>query len=183
MNPIFLADFYKFGHINQYPAGITQVWSNWTPRTSRVPDTDVVIHFGLTYFLKEYLQQQFQDNFFRVSFPIIKFEYEQVIRATLGIANPRTDHIEALWKLGYLPITIYSLPEGTGVPLNTPPGDYHQQSSGILLAAKLLRDVAVLHVMEAMHQRHHCTTLPQDLPAIRPRGRRNRFRIRGLAGP
>lgn len=46
MNPIFLIDFYKVGHINQYPQGITQVWSNWTPRTSRVENTDVVIHFG-----------------------------------------------------------------------------------------------------------------------------------------
>lgn len=121
MNPMFLIDFYKVGHINQYPKGITQVWSNWTPRTSRIPETKTVVHFGLNYLLKEYLRDRFQADFFGQPLPELLSEYREVIRATLGIAEPKTDHIEALHALGYLPITIYSLPEGTSVPLNIPP--------------------------------------------------------------
>lgn len=35
MNPLFLIDFYKVGHIAQYPSDTEQVWSNFTPRGSR----------------------------------------------------------------------------------------------------------------------------------------------------
>ena len=37
LNPLFLIDFYKVGHVSQYPPDTTQVWSNWTPRSTRVP--------------------------------------------------------------------------------------------------------------------------------------------------
>jgi nicotinamide phosphoribosyltransferase len=121
MNPIFLIDFYKVGHINQYPEGVTQVWSNWTPRTSRVEGTDTVVHFGLNYFIKKYLLDQFEREFFSRPWIDIADEYRKVIRATLGVQDPRMDHIYDLHALGYLPITIYSLPEGTSVPLNIPP--------------------------------------------------------------
>ncbi len=121
MNPIFLIDWYKNGHIDQYPKGITQVWSNWTPRTSRIPDCEGVVNFGLTYLVKEYLQDRFEKEFFSQNLTVILNEYKLVVSCALGIENPRTDHIEALHKLGYLPLRIYSLPEGETVPLNIPP--------------------------------------------------------------
>ena len=121
MNPMLLIDFYKVGHISQYPKGITQVWSNWTPRTSRVPNTKSVINFGFTYFAKEYLIRQFNEFFFSRPLTEIVAEYRELIQATLGVAEPRTDHIEALHRLGYLPIAVYSVPEGDSVPLNVPP--------------------------------------------------------------
>lgn len=121
MNPILFIDWYKAGHVHQYPKGITQVWSNWTPRTSRVPGARSVVNFGLNYFIKEYLQRQFRENFFDVRKDLVIQEYRDVVSSCLGVANPDTAHIEALHDLGYLPITIYSLPEGTSVPLNIPP--------------------------------------------------------------
>ena len=39
---------------------------------------------------------------------------------TLNVANPKTDHIQALHELGYLPLRFYALPEGTSSPLNCP---------------------------------------------------------------
>lgn len=36
MNPIFNTDFYKIGHIDQYPSGVSQIFSNWTPRSTHV---------------------------------------------------------------------------------------------------------------------------------------------------
>jgi nicotinamide phosphoribosyltransferase len=120
MNPLFLIDFYKVGHVSQYPEDTTQVWSNWTPRSTRVPGQDSVVFFGLQYFCKEILQREWDQNFFRQSLNTVLAEYRELIRATLGVENPKTDHIEALHGMGYLPIEIYALPEGVSVPLRVP---------------------------------------------------------------
>lgn len=117
---MFLADFYKVGHINQYKDKTTRIWDNWTARASRVAGAKGTINFGMTYFLKKYLVKYFKDNFFDVPLNLILAEYREFIQNTLGVAEPRTDHIEALHKLGFLPITIYSLPEGTLVPIGVP---------------------------------------------------------------
>lgn len=121
LNPMFLADFYKINHVEQYPKGITQIWSNWTPRTTRVDGAKGIVHFGLNYFIKEYLMYQFGASFFSVPWEWIEQEYKDVIRQTLGVMEPKVDHIKALHDLGYLPVTIYSLSEGTMVPLGIPP--------------------------------------------------------------
>lgn len=120
MNPIFYADFYKVGHVVQYPKGTKQIWSNWTPRTSRVEGQTTVVHFGLQYFLKKYLTDEFNKNFFWRPWLAIKDEYEEFMQATLGVDEPKTDHIKALHDLGYLPLTFYAVPEGASVALNCP---------------------------------------------------------------
>lgn len=121
MNPILYIDFYKVGHINQYPPDTTRVWSNWTPRNTRVEGKHRVVNAGLTYLCKEYLIRQVQENFFNRPLAEVIGEYRDVIKTCLFVAEPRTDHIEALHRLGYLPICIYSLPEGFSVRLNVPP--------------------------------------------------------------
>ncbi len=121
MNPIFLIDFYKAGHISQYPKGVTQIWSNWTPRTTRVEGKHRVVNAGLTYLCKKYLMREFKENFFSRPLAEVLGEYRDVMRSCLFIEDPRTDHIEWLHNLGYLPICIYSLPEGFSVRLNVPP--------------------------------------------------------------
>ena len=119
MNPLFLIDFYKVGHVSQYPSDTTQVWSNWTPRSARVP-CDGVVFFGLQYFLKQIIFKEFKEHFFDVSLAEILSEYRELISATLGVANPRTDHIETLHALGHMPIDIWAIPEGFSVPLRVP---------------------------------------------------------------
>lgn len=120
MNPIFYADFYKVGHVAQYPEGTKQVWSNWTPRTSRVEGQETVVHFGLQYFFKRYLYEAFEDEFFARPWSVVKEEYEAFMTATLGVEAPRIDHIQSLHDLGYLPLKFYSVPEGASVALNCP---------------------------------------------------------------
>ncbi|HEY9789207.1 MAG TPA: nicotinate phosphoribosyltransferase [Candidatus Obscuribacterales bacterium] len=120
MNPIYYIDFYKVGHIDQYPKGITQIWSNWTPRYSRIQGQNAVVHFGLQYFLKKVLLEDFQEYFFGIPCAEIIHDYQTTIRSTLGVEHPRTDHIEALWNLRHLPLDIYSVPEGTSTPINCP---------------------------------------------------------------
>ena len=120
MNPLFLIDFYKAGHISQYPDDTEQVWSNWTPRSSRVFGQNTVVLAGLQLFIKKYLIKEFNVNFFQRPLPYILDEYRELIVKTLGIQNPRTDHIVKLHELGYLPLDIYAIPEGDSVPLKVP---------------------------------------------------------------
>jgi len=118
--PIFYIDFYKVGHVSQYPKGTKYIWSNWTARYTHRVNSHHVTAFGLTYFIKRYLIQEFNENFFGKPWPQIEAQYREVISATLGVANPKTDHLEWLWRYGKLPLAIYGVPEGTDVPYNFP---------------------------------------------------------------
>ncbi|MCE7993424.1 MAG: nicotinate phosphoribosyltransferase [Roseivirga sp.] len=119
MNSLHLADGYKVDHRNQYPKGTEMVYSNWTPRKSRIPQIDKVVFFGLQYFIKEYLQKDFDQNFFDRPKAEVVNEYRRRIGAYLGPDAVSYEHIAALHELGYLPVEIKALPEGTKVPLRT----------------------------------------------------------------
>lgn len=118
--PILLKDGYKVGHKFQYPEGTTLVYSNLTPRKSRNPEVNQIVFFGLQYFIKEYLIRQFNENFFNQSKREILAQYKRRIDNYLGVDSITFDHIAALHDLGYLPLEIKALPEGTLVPMRVP---------------------------------------------------------------
>src|SRR5271165_2141585 len=120
LNSMLLADFYKLSHRLMYPEGTETVYSTWTPRASRMKEVDEVVVFGNQSFVREFLFQFFNANFFDLAVEYVTHEYKRVVKNTLGVENPDTSHIEALHKLGYLPLLIQALPEGTVVPLRTP---------------------------------------------------------------
>jgi nicotinamide phosphoribosyltransferase len=60
--PAFYVDFYKVGHVDQYPAGIRKIWVNFTPRSSRVEGAKGIIFAGLQMFLKDVFLDQIQEN-------------------------------------------------------------------------------------------------------------------------
>lgn len=62
-NPLLCLDFYKTCHAEQYPKGLTRMVSYYTPRMSRLADTDKVTMFGLQAFIKEYLIDGFNKYF------------------------------------------------------------------------------------------------------------------------
>ena len=115
-----LCDFYKVSHREQYPKGTEYVYSTWTPRTSRIKGIDKVVAFGFQGFIKEYLIDYFNENFFSRDKVDIIEEYKRVIKYCLFVSEPDTQHIEDLHDLGYLPIEITALPEGTLVPIRVP---------------------------------------------------------------
>ncbi len=118
-NPVFLIDFYKFGHIDQYPKGIKRIWVNFTPRSTRVEGEKGVVFFGLQRFIKKVLIDQFNVHFFDRPWRAVERDYKLVMLKTLGV-DARTDHIKQLWDHGKLPLDIYAFPEGTYVPLGVP---------------------------------------------------------------
>jgi nicotinamide phosphoribosyltransferase len=115
-----LCDFYKVTHREQYPAGTEKVYSTWIPRESRIKGINHVVAFGFQAFIKEYLIKYFNDNFFSRPKEEIVSEYKRVINRTLGADNPCTSHIEALHDLGYLPVKIKAVKEGSIIPLRVP---------------------------------------------------------------
>jgi nicotinamide phosphoribosyltransferase len=113
MNPLLLTDFYKVHHHVQYPEGMTLLYSNMTPRRSRMKGVDAVVVFGIQHFCLEYLVKRFNQDFFYANIDIILEEYHRHVPATDA-------HIRALHKLGYLPIEIKALDEGTLCPIGVP---------------------------------------------------------------
>jgi nicotinamide phosphoribosyltransferase len=115
-----LCDFYKISHREQYPPKTEKIYSTWTPRTSRIKGIDSVVAFGFQAFIQQYLINYFDANFFEREEEDVFDEYRRVIRATLGINSPDASHIQALHKLGYLPLRIRAVKEGTRVPIRVP---------------------------------------------------------------
>lgn len=119
-NPMLLIDFYKAVHAEMLPKDITKSVSYFTPRMSRVNRWDSVVMFGLQGFIKTYLIDYFNDEFFNKPFDEVISGYKRVMDATLGENAYKIEKIEKLHKLGYLPIEIVALPEGTIVPMHVP---------------------------------------------------------------
>lgn len=119
-NPMLLIDFYKAVHAEMLPENITKSVSYFTPRMSRVKRWDKVVMFGLQGFIKTYLIDYFNEEFFDKPFEEIIYEYKRIMDASLGKDSYEIDKIESLHKLGYLPIEIVALPEGTIVPMHVP---------------------------------------------------------------
>ncbi|WP_397364658.1 nicotinate phosphoribosyltransferase [Olleya sp. R77988] len=120
MNPLLYTDGYKVDHRRQYPDKTTLVYSNWTPRMSRIKDVDQVVFFGLQYFIKKYMIADFNINFFNQPKSEVCKKYQRRINNYLGENNVGIKHIEDLHDLGYLPMLIKALPEGVSVPIRVP---------------------------------------------------------------
>lgn len=113
-----LIDAYKLSHRQQYPEGTQYVYSNFTPRTSRIPGVNKAVFFGLQALIIQ-LNNQFQEFLSRDVDEVCR-EYEKNVEQIVGPNNVGSDHIRALHNLGYLPLIIKALPEGTEVPLGVP---------------------------------------------------------------
>jgi nicotinamide phosphoribosyltransferase len=81
---------------------------------------DRVVFFGLQYFIKEYLMNQWQKNFFDKDVESVVYEYQRRMDRGLGAGKVTTYHIRELHDLGYLPLEIRALPEGSRVNLRVP---------------------------------------------------------------
>ncbi len=120
MNPLLLTDGYKVDHRRQYPENTTLVYSNWTPRKSRLENVNRVVLFGLQYFIKKYIIEDFNQNFFKQPKEEILKKYARRINNYLGENLVGIQHIADLHDLGYIPMVFKSLPEGAEVPLRVP---------------------------------------------------------------
>lgn len=119
-NPLLMIDFYKATHHEQYPVGLTKMVSYYTPRVSRLKDVDKVTLFGLQAFIKEYLINGFNQNFFNRDEEEVVAEYNRILTYTLGEGTYEDQKIRDLHQLGYLPLEISAVPEGTRTAIGVP---------------------------------------------------------------
>lgn len=76
--------------------------------------------FGIQYLVKEYLIKQFNENFFNLPEEEAVNQFKSRVGSFVGLDNVGYEHIVALHKLGYLPIEIKALPEGSICPIRVP---------------------------------------------------------------
>ena len=121
MEIINATDGYKLGHHRMYPEGTQMVYSNWTPRSNRYfPEaTEGSVVFGIQYFVKKYLIEEFNKWFALPKEEAIK-QFAYRVGNFVDLNQVGTKHIEELYDLGYLPIEIKALPEGSICPIRVP---------------------------------------------------------------
>lgn len=125
INPLNAIDFYKADHRRQYPVGTEYVYANFTPRSSRLakmlPDfDDKIVFFGLQGFIKHFLIETWNEGFFNQPKAKVVTAYKRRMDNSLGEGAVPVEHIEALHDLGYLPLKIKALEEGSRVNIKVP---------------------------------------------------------------
>jgi nicotinamide phosphoribosyltransferase len=120
MNPLFLTDGYKCGHHQQYPKGTTLVYSNFTPRSNKyAPEgCNQLVSFGQQMVIKQ-IHEAFDKEFFSKLKNEVCGEMKRELSLYLN-TDYDVSHFEALHDLGYLPIVVKSIEEGTLVPMKVP---------------------------------------------------------------
>ena len=115
--PILLCtDAYKLSHKGFMVPGTQEIYSNLTPRSGKLMTTPLegILWFGMRGTLQE-LHSAFQE-FFRAPKEYAVRTLKDVFDAFLGDGAVDMHHFEELHDLGYLPVRIKSLREGTFVP-------------------------------------------------------------------
>ena len=104
-NPLLRTDVYKMGHMEQYRPGVTKVYSHLVMRSKKTYTH--TLWFGLQYYLNEYLAVQLE--------PWMAEDFIEKAEKILGrIPSGEVQRkIRALAKLGYFPLKIKSIEEGS----------------------------------------------------------------------
>ena len=119
-NAMLLCDTYKQTHRLQYNAGLTKLYSYWTPRKSMLKSQDKMVFFGLQAFIQEFLVDYFKRNFFDREINDVVSEYEKYMKVQLPQGGYDVSGVIDLHRLGYLPLQIRAIPEGTAVNMGIP---------------------------------------------------------------
>lgn len=118
-------DAYKLGHRVMMRNGTTFLASNFTPRSDRLfkggPLFDhKMVVFGGQGFAKEFLVECFNETFFNLPKDVAVPRYERRCRNMMGAGVIPVDGFSQLHDLGYLPLMVRALPEGSRVGMKVP---------------------------------------------------------------
>lgn len=117
---MLMADTYKNTNPDAMPDGLTKLTSYITPRKSMFRDIDKVVFFGLQGFIKEFLIDLANETFFNRDKDEVLAEYKTYLDTQIGANSYDLGRIEKLYDLGYLPIRMKALPEGSIVDMGVP---------------------------------------------------------------
>lgn len=116
---LFFADGYKVGHIRMLAPKTSRLYGTWIPRSVKHAGKGIakIVSFGQQMTMR-WLHDEFNQHFFGLALEESK-KFGRDMSLYLG--QPYDDaHFESLWKLGYLPMRIKSLPEGIETNPNVP---------------------------------------------------------------
>ena len=122
-----VVDGYKLGHISQYVDKTEYVGANLTPRSSKLARAvekyfdGKMRYVGLQMALKNMINS-WEDTFFSKQEDTVIKAYTRRIKNYLGSdhGDDQIDAMRELHKLGYLPIEVKSLAEGSRVDMGVP---------------------------------------------------------------
>lgn len=108
-NPLLATDCYKLSHSLQLAPGTDRIYSYLCARSDK--NFKEVVFFGLQYYLRKYMSQpitqEHADEFYTV--------YEKVLGR--AVESELKQKIQSLVELGYWPLLIKAVPEGTVMPV------------------------------------------------------------------
>ena len=112
-NPLLMTDGYKTSHHAMYPEGTTEVYSNYTLRNVKYMPKQAkkIVVAGVQYTVKS-IHDMYANDFFARPKAKVCGEAKEYLSSYLG-TDYDVSHFEALHDLGYLPIEIKALDEGT----------------------------------------------------------------------
>ncbi|MFJ3393357.1 nicotinate phosphoribosyltransferase [Leifsonia aquatica] len=115
---VFDVDGYKQSHRNIFPSGTSRVLINWTNRSNKyLPGSTHAVVFGVQAFAQSYLTEAWAPFFAADADEVCRL-FEETLLSYFGPdADISSDHIRSLHALGYLPLRIKALPEGTLAPI------------------------------------------------------------------
>ena len=125
-NPALFADSYKLSHKAMEPKGTEIIYSNFTPRFNKYfkslyPNHDgKTVVFGIYPFLLDFLVDYWEKGFFKRPKEDVLQEIRETCYPYVGMDTSDLKHFEELHDLGYLPLRVKALPEGSTVNTNIP---------------------------------------------------------------
>lgn len=120
MNPLLLTDGYKTGHHLMYPKDTSLVYSNFTPRSNKYAPKgcEQLVSFGQQMMMLQ-IHESFEKYFFSKPKDDVCNEIKKELEMYLGMPYD-VSHFERLHDLGYLPIHVKIIEEGSLVPMRVP---------------------------------------------------------------
>lgn len=123
ISPILITDSYKLSHKDFEVEGVTEIYSNFTPRFTHYFKRkfpffdDKIVVFGLQQAMIK-IVEHWSDNFFKRPKAEVIAEAKRVLVPYIGMEN--LSHFEELHDLGYLPLEIRALKEGSVITKGIP---------------------------------------------------------------
>lgn len=117
-SPTMQEDVYKNFHPEVFDKDITEVYINFTNRSGRLSNTEKdlgVVHVGLQAWILNHLIREWGEGFFGLPWEEAISNHKAVMSSILG-GEVKIERYKQLHDLGYLPLKIKSLPEGTITP-------------------------------------------------------------------
>lgn len=117
---MLFSDTYKHTHPRMYPRNLKKLVSSLIARKNMSEEFDKMVFAGLQPFIMDYLIKGFNEQFFNLPLAYVEKVYKKYMGVQIGVENTEWDSIAALHELGYLPLEIRALPEGSVVNMGIP---------------------------------------------------------------